>query len=255
MNEHSIASGLGADSLPLSLSCSGACNNKCPTDKGTPSCNNGACSYSSCKAPFSLVNGDCQNINTQTDPNNCGAVGKVCKISDFPNASGVQCVASSCVPSCKANFDCEFWSASAPKLLSLTRGLSHFRGSRRKDLQGHHERQQPLRFVLQQLRQHDPQRPVEVPERQVHPRQLQHQLRPYSSRHLRPPGHQHQRERVRSLKDQVLVPPRRWKVPERPVHLHQLHRPPLPLLVQHLHQHQQRSQQLRWSRQEVWTLP
>lgn len=100
-----------ADHLALTYSLtplSGGCGNSCPSDKGTPVCNSGTCSYSSCKNPFTLVNGQCANINTQTDPNNCGSVGKVCKLSDYSNANSVQCSASTCVATCQNGFDCEF---------------------------------------------------------------------------------------------------------------------------------------------------
>ncbi len=74
----------------------GGCGSACSNNNGTPSCNGGGCSIA-CSAGYA----DCDNnartdgceVNTRTDPNNCGTCGHVCSGST-PNCSNGNCVSA-----------------------------------------------------------------------------------------------------------------------------------------------------------------
>jgi hypothetical protein len=79
------------------LSNCGACAMPCSTNNITPSCVAGSCSSGVCATGFADCNGDKQKdgceVNTQTDPANCGGCTIAC-------ASGQSCVAGACVIPC-----------------------------------------------------------------------------------------------------------------------------------------------------------
>jgi hypothetical protein len=64
------------------LNC-GSCGHICSFPHATPACTAGACIIAACNPPFANCSGNPFNpngcdINTQTDPNNCGTCGLVC---------------------------------------------------------------------------------------------------------------------------------------------------------------------------------
>ncbi|SCZ94043.1 BZ3500_MvSof-1268-A1-R1_Chr6-1g08383 [Microbotryum saponariae] len=74
--------------------CSSTCT-MCTIPNGTPTCSNGVCSLLSCNVGYQSANGACTAVNTQTDTNNCGALGNVCK-SSYTGGTGSVCVAGLC---------------------------------------------------------------------------------------------------------------------------------------------------------------
>jgi hypothetical protein len=84
----------------------GSCPNVCQAPSGTPVCVNGTCGVSDCNPGFADCNGlpgDGCEIQTSSDPVNCGGCGQVC---DFPgDHASFNCVSSSCVVnSCEAGW-------------------------------------------------------------------------------------------------------------------------------------------------------
>ncbi|BGO97110.1 Proteophosphoglycan 5 [Rhodotorula toruloides ATCC 204091] len=86
----------------------GSVGNKCSYPNGVASCSGGSCTLASCNAGYSMTTSyslfgllgsstSCSAVNTQSDINNCGAVGNVCA---FQNGQGTcsagQCTYSSC---------------------------------------------------------------------------------------------------------------------------------------------------------------
>ncbi|GAA5821272.1 hypothetical protein JCM11251_004545 [Rhodosporidiobolus azoricus] len=90
----------------------GRVGNVCSYANGVATCNNGNCQLASCNAGYKQntdyyllgllgSSSACQAVDTTSDVNNCGAVGKVCS---FPNGSG-RCAAGVCTySSCNAGF-------------------------------------------------------------------------------------------------------------------------------------------------------
>ncbi len=83
----------------------GACGNKCALPNTTAdSCTGGACGIVTCSTNFANCDNHPANgceVNTSTDPNNCGACGSACSL---PNATP-GCAASKCtVASCSTGF-------------------------------------------------------------------------------------------------------------------------------------------------------
>jgi hypothetical protein len=93
----------------------GTCSHVCSVPGADTSCTNGTCILGFCNAGFKNCNNQASDgceVNTQTDPNNCGACGNVCS---FANAvagctNGMcTCVAGACGPSgstCTTNTQC-----------------------------------------------------------------------------------------------------------------------------------------------------
>jgi hypothetical protein len=82
----------------------GACDNRCQTKNGNGTCDKGSCAIVSCNSGYKDCDMKASNgceVNTATDPGNCGGCGNAC---DAPNAvSG--CVDSTCtVASCEGQF-------------------------------------------------------------------------------------------------------------------------------------------------------
>ncbi|GAA5896221.1 hypothetical protein JCM6882_008522 [Rhodosporidiobolus microsporus] len=87
----------------------GKCGQTCSVDNATGTkCVSGSCYATSCKSGFSLASGVCNKIvDTTSDVNNCGQVGKKC--SSFSNGSGVTCKNSVCQPlSCNDGYDFDY---------------------------------------------------------------------------------------------------------------------------------------------------
>lgn len=86
------------------LNC-GACNTKCSTANGTPSCTAGSCTWM-CASGFAHCgtgNTGCET-NARTDVTHCGACDRDCNTTTV-NADAVACSAGSCVyGSCKVGF-------------------------------------------------------------------------------------------------------------------------------------------------------
>jgi hypothetical protein len=83
----------------------GACDERCPTDLGTPACFDGICGFSNCTDPLAECDGDedteCETDVTE-DPANCGGCGMECF---YPRASGI-CVDAVCTfESCEAGWE------------------------------------------------------------------------------------------------------------------------------------------------------
>jgi hypothetical protein len=86
----------------------GACGMVCLLPNATPACSSGNCTIVQCSAGFANCDGQDANgceVNTQTDPNNCGACGHICSIANGTAA----CVAGVCaVATCNAGWsDCD----------------------------------------------------------------------------------------------------------------------------------------------------
>jgi hypothetical protein len=89
----------------------GRCRRLCTVNNGMPSCDDGACGVQSCEEPFANCNTsdpdggymDGCETNTDTDPANCGACGRVC-----PAVNGTAtCMNGTCGVSCNVGFaDC-----------------------------------------------------------------------------------------------------------------------------------------------------
>ncbi len=82
----------------------GACDNQCQTKNGSGTCDKGSCAIVSCNSGYKDCDMKASNgceVNTTTDPGNCGGCGNAC---DAPNAvSG--CEKSSCtIASCEGQF-------------------------------------------------------------------------------------------------------------------------------------------------------
>ncbi|KDE03141.1 hypothetical protein MVLG_06337 [Microbotryum lychnidis-dioicae p1A1 Lamole] len=73
----------------------GAVGKVCTIPNGTPTCSDGVCSLLSCNLGYQSANGACTAVDTQTDTNNCGALGNACK-SSYPGGTGSVCVAGLC---------------------------------------------------------------------------------------------------------------------------------------------------------------
>jgi hypothetical protein len=86
----------------------GKCGSPCAPANAVPFCSLGTCLYSSCKAGYA----DCDHkpatgceIDTQTDPMNCGACGTLCTV---PNAVAGCAMGACSVGSCNAGYgDCD----------------------------------------------------------------------------------------------------------------------------------------------------
>ncbi|BGP29675.1 hypothetical protein JCM10296v2_001414 [Rhodotorula toruloides] len=87
----------------------GRCGQKCQLPGAcVTGCKNGQCYAISCDPGYTLQDGACKKIDTTCDPNNCGALGKVCTFSP-PGAQGV-CQNGKCtLTSCPAGYklDCD----------------------------------------------------------------------------------------------------------------------------------------------------
>lgn len=69
----------------------------CQVANGVAGCAASACTVYSCASGFNLVNNACVlsgNINTQTDPKNCGTTGNVCTLAT--GSTGVTCSTGVC---------------------------------------------------------------------------------------------------------------------------------------------------------------
>jgi len=83
----------------------GACSNRCNVPNGTPRCLSGTCSVAACNTGFANCDGDPRNgceINTLTDPFNCGACGTRCTYH-HGNISNT-CSNGACMPMCSMGF-------------------------------------------------------------------------------------------------------------------------------------------------------
>ncbi len=83
-----------------SLSSCGSCGAACTVANGTPVCTTGSCQVQSCNPGFNNCNNqpaDGCEINTGSDPNNCGSCGHVCSYT----GANATCTGGSCAFSCQ----------------------------------------------------------------------------------------------------------------------------------------------------------
>ena len=78
----------------------GACGNVCRVNNGTPGCGNGTCNIAGCSAGYRDCNGGYANgceTNINTDVNNCGGCGTVCRVANgTPSCTNGGCAIASC---------------------------------------------------------------------------------------------------------------------------------------------------------------
>jgi hypothetical protein len=78
----------------------GICGKICAVANGTPNCVASACGVAGCNVGFKNCNNnptDGCEVNTQTDPNNCGACGTVCSVANgTAGCSNGMCTVASC---------------------------------------------------------------------------------------------------------------------------------------------------------------
>ena len=106
---------------------SGAVGKVCPTTLGSPVCSAGSCAYKSCNSGYTLLNGQCSQINLQSDINNwcvphrllflmllksrsdllfrvrSGKIGNACP-STYANGGSSTCNNGVCSTSCKSGY-------------------------------------------------------------------------------------------------------------------------------------------------------
>lgn len=108
----SASSRIPADKPLASPLRSGSIGNVCSVTNGVAGCSSGSCTIASCNVGYTLSSSSylfgllgssqsCVAVNTATDVNNCGAVGRVCT---FPNGAGT-CSSGTCsTTSCNSGF-------------------------------------------------------------------------------------------------------------------------------------------------------
>ena len=83
----------------------GRCSNRCNVPNGTPRCVGGACGVASCNPGFANCDGDAANgceVNTLTDPQNCGGCGLRCTAGY--GTGSYACTSGACVPTCATGY-------------------------------------------------------------------------------------------------------------------------------------------------------
>ncbi|GAA5885962.1 hypothetical protein JCM16303_003043 [Sporobolomyces ruberrimus] len=98
----------------------GKCGQVCSVaNAASTTCVSGQCYAQTCASGYTLSSGTCtKTIDTTSDMNNCGALGKKCPTS-FANGSGAVCKNSMCQPlSCLSGYAWDYGSSSCRNLLS-----------------------------------------------------------------------------------------------------------------------------------------
>jgi hypothetical protein len=80
----------------------GGCGSVCTTANATPACSGSKCSIVSCNSGYSDCDGNAGNgceVDTNTNPNDCGACGVVCALPEATaGCAGGTCTVASCAP-------------------------------------------------------------------------------------------------------------------------------------------------------------